>query len=155
MDTQPVAARADIHKSCKAIEVVVNLLNDYSEASAAVVGIQKKLAKAAREASSVRNTAEIAGMSHISRSFLDEYPPLLPIANALNSFATVLEAIAEVDVKFAKATDKECESISNDVKKWFKQLAVRPCILNCHVTGAQMIHFMSLLCATSERGAQS
>lgn len=63
MDLHTVTTRSDIHKSCKTIEVVVNLLNDYSEAAAAIVGIQKKLARAVRDASAVKSTAEIAGKS--------------------------------------------------------------------------------------------
>ena len=30
-----------------------------------------------------------------------------------------------MDTKFAKLTDKECDNVSADVKKWFKKLAVR------------------------------
>lgn len=56
----------------------------------------------------------------------------LGVANALNSCATVLEALADVDNKFAKLADKECDAISNDVKKWFKQLAVRAWIILEH-----------------------
>ena len=32
--------------------------------------------------------------------------------------------MAEVDSKFAKYADKECDSVSAEVKKWFKKLAV-------------------------------
>lgn len=49
----------------------------------------------------------------------------LVIANALNASAVVFENVYEVDHKFAKWVDKECEGISNEVKKWFKKLAVR------------------------------
>ena len=45
-------------------------------------------------------------------------------ANALNASATIFEAMAEVDSKFAKYADKECDSVSAEVKKWFKKLAV-------------------------------
>ena len=37
----------------------------------------------------------------------------------------MLESLAEVDAKFVKVVDKECEVTSNDLKKWFKKLAVR------------------------------
>ncbi|KAI0762053.1 hypothetical protein BC629DRAFT_1738152 [Irpex lacteus] len=104
MATTGIAERADIHKSCKAIEGVVNLLNDYCDAAAAIAAIQKKLAKAVREASSIRSTNEIA-------------------VNALNACATVVEALVDVDSKFVKLADKECDSLSADVKKWFKVLA--------------------------------
>ncbi|KAH8994829.1 hypothetical protein EDB92DRAFT_1847629 [Lactarius akahatsu] len=58
---QAVAERPDIHKSCKALEVVVNLLDDYSEAARAIVTLHKKLAKALREVSTVKPTGDIPG----------------------------------------------------------------------------------------------
>jgi hypothetical protein len=60
---QVVAERADIHKSCRALEVIVNLLDDYSEAARAVVTLHKKLAKALRDAATVKPMGEIPGMS--------------------------------------------------------------------------------------------
>jgi hypothetical protein len=47
------------------------------------------------------------------------------VANALGACAVLLEALSDVDSKFAKLADKECESLSTDVRKWFKKLAVR------------------------------
>ena len=47
-------------------------------------------------------------------------------ANALNASATIFESMAEVDSKFAKFADKECDGVSAEVKKWFKKLAVCP-----------------------------
>ncbi|KAI0706761.1 hypothetical protein C8T65DRAFT_577221 [Cerioporus squamosus] len=99
-----LAERNEIHKSCKTLESVVNILNDYCEAANAIVSLQKKLAKALREAASVKCVAEIP-------------------ANALTASATIFEAMAEVDSKFAKYADKECDSVSAEVKKWFKKLA--------------------------------
>jgi hypothetical protein len=58
---QAVAERQDIHKSCLALETVVNLLNDYCEAARAVVSLQKKLTKALRDAAGIKTTGEIAG----------------------------------------------------------------------------------------------
>lgn len=46
-------------------------------------------------------------------------------ANALTAGAVVFEALSEVDAKFSKIVDKEAENIGNEVKKWFKKLAVR------------------------------
>lgn len=63
MSTEQVAARVDIHKSCKTFEAVVNYLNDYSEAVAAIIAIQKKLVKALRDAAAAKATSEVAGMS--------------------------------------------------------------------------------------------
>ena len=62
MSTPTIATRNEIHKSCKTFETVVNYLNDYSEAVTSIVGIQKKLAKALRDAASTKTTSEVAGM---------------------------------------------------------------------------------------------
>lgn len=40
--------------------------------------------------------------------------------------------MAEVDSKFAKLADKECDGVSGEVKKWFKKLAVS--YRSCHVS---------------------
>lgn len=32
--------------------------------------------------------------------------------------------LSEVDTKFSKLVDKECDAINGEVKKWFKKLAV-------------------------------
>ena len=62
--TQPfLAERVDIHKSCKSLETLLSVLNDYCEAAGAVVLLQKKLAKALRETASMKVTGEIAGES--------------------------------------------------------------------------------------------
>lgn len=55
---------------------------------------------------------------------------LFCLANALNTSATIFEALSEVDSKFAKLADKEYDGVSGDVKKWFRKLAVRP-YMNC------------------------
>ena len=60
---QAVAERVDIHKSCRALEVIVNLLDDYSEAARAIVTLHKKLAKALKDAAAVKPTGEIPGAS--------------------------------------------------------------------------------------------
>lgn len=56
-----LAERADIHKSCKSLETLLNVFNDYCEAAGAVVTLQKKLAKAVRETAGLKVTGEIAG----------------------------------------------------------------------------------------------
>lgn len=56
-----LAERADIHKSCKSLETLLNVLNDYCEAAGATVILQKKLAKALRETAGMKTTGEIAG----------------------------------------------------------------------------------------------
>lgn len=56
-----VAERVDIHKSCRALEAIVNLLDDYSEAARAIVTLHKKLAKALKEVAAVKPTGEIPG----------------------------------------------------------------------------------------------
>lgn len=59
---QAVAERLDIHKSCKALEVVVNLLDDYSEKARDMVTLNKKLAKALRDVAAVKPTGVIPGV---------------------------------------------------------------------------------------------
>ena len=44
--------------------------------------------------------------------------------NAFNASASVFEALSDVDTKFSKFVDKECDVINGEVKKWFKKLAV-------------------------------
>ncbi|KAJ3866026.1 hypothetical protein EV359DRAFT_37495 [Lentinula novae-zelandiae] len=100
----PLAERIDIHKSCKSFETLLSVFNDYCEAASAVVTLQKKMAKALRETAGMKVTGEIA-------------------ANALNTSATIFEALSEVDSKFAKLADKEYDGVSGDVKKWFRKLA--------------------------------
>ncbi|KAF7312366.1 hypothetical protein MIND_00249900 [Mycena indigotica] len=99
-----LAERVDVHKGCRSLETLLNVLNDYCEAAGAVVLLQKKLAKALREASGIKVNGEIA-------------------ANAMNASATIFEALSDIDSKFAKIADKEYDVISGEVKKWFKKLA--------------------------------
>lgn len=80
------------------------MLNDYCEAVEAIVALQKKLSKALKEAAALKTTSEIAG-------------------NALNASASIFDVLSDVDAKFAKIADKECGSVSSEVKKWFKKLA--------------------------------
>ncbi|KAJ6576525.1 hypothetical protein DFH09DRAFT_1260726 [Mycena vulgaris] len=101
---QFLAERVDIHKSCKSLETLLNVLNDYCEAAGAVVLLQKKLAKALRETANLKVTGEIA-------------------SNAMNASATIFDALSDIDSKFAKIADKEYDGISAEVKKWFKKLA--------------------------------
>ncbi|GLB40409.1 hypothetical protein LshimejAT787_0802800 [Lyophyllum shimeji] len=100
----PLAERQDIHKSCKSLETLLNVLNDYCEAAGTLVLLQKKLAKALRDTASMKTTGEIA-------------------ANAMNASATIFEVSSDIDSKFAKIADKEYDAISAEVKKWFKKLA--------------------------------
>lgn len=51
----------------------------------------------------------------------------LALASAFSASASIFEASTDVDSKYAKIVDKEYDTISNEVKKWFKKLAV--CIL--------------------------
>jgi hypothetical protein len=44
--------------------------------------------------------------------------------NAFSASASVFEVLSDVDVKFSKFVDKECDAINGEVKKWFKKLAV-------------------------------
>ena len=58
-----LAERTDIHKSCKATESLLNVLNDYSQVASAMATLEKKLAKAMRELASLKITSNIAGAS--------------------------------------------------------------------------------------------
>lgn len=102
--TPVLAERADIHKSCKSFEVLLNVLNDYCEAVTAVAQLQKKLAKAIRDTAMVKVTAEIP-------------------SNVLSGCATIFEALAETEGKRSKLADKEYDAVSSEIKKWFKKLA--------------------------------
>ncbi|KAG6862570.1 hypothetical protein C0995_000118 [Termitomyces sp. Mi166 len=99
-----LAERSDIHKSCKSLETLLSVLNDYCEAAGTTVILQKKLAKTLRETAGMKTTKEIA-------------------ANALNASATIFEVSSDIDSKFAKIADKEYDALSSEVKKWFKKLA--------------------------------
>lgn len=122
-----LAERADIHKSCKSLETLLNILNDYCEAATAIVALQKKLAKALRDTAGLKITNEIAGMLRRSQNTVSNTlsRAVVLLGNALNASANIFEALAEVDAKFVKIADKEYDAISTEVKKWFKRLAVR------------------------------
>ena len=61
VSTTPLLERNDIHKSCKTVEVIINLLNDYCEATNALVLIQRKLYKALKETGNAKGGGEVAG----------------------------------------------------------------------------------------------
>ncbi len=122
---QAVAERPDIHKSCKALEVVVNLLDDYSEAARAIVALHKKLSKALRDIATVKPTGDIPGMLMILRCCCRRLNTW-SVGNAFNTSANIFDVLSDIDAKFSKFVDKECDAISTEVKKWFKKLAVRP-----------------------------
>lgn len=42
----------------------------------------------------------------------------------MNLSATIFETSFDINSKFAKIADKEYDSLSTEVKKWFKKLAV-------------------------------
>lgn len=56
---EPIADRDSIHKSCRTLEAVVNVLNDYCEAANAIVTLQRKLVKALRDAAAVKYVPDI------------------------------------------------------------------------------------------------
>lgn len=57
----PLVERADIHKSCRSLENILNILNEYCEAVGTVVALQKKMAKALRETAGLKATGTVAG----------------------------------------------------------------------------------------------
>ncbi|KAH7106422.1 hypothetical protein BKA62DRAFT_687113 [Auriculariales sp. MPI-PUGE-AT-0066] len=99
-----VLERAEVHKSCKALEVLVNAFQDYCQALTAVAGFEKKLVKALKDVASSRATADTA-------------------VNACNAAVQILETVADIDGKLSKLLDKESDQISNDIRRWFKKLA--------------------------------
>ncbi|KAF8349149.1 hypothetical protein F5887DRAFT_879514 [Amanita rubescens] len=105
-----LAERADIHKSCKAIESVLNVLDDYSQVASAMATLEKKLVKAMRELAGLKITTDIAA-------------DITHVANAFNTSASLFEALADVSTKFAKIADKECDGTGTEVRKWFKKLS--------------------------------
>jgi hypothetical protein len=113
--------RQEIHKSCKQIEIIINLLNDYCEATSAIVLIQKKLFKALKDAAGLKGV-EASGaytLGHYGKILTN----LADLVNALNSSASIFDSITDTNTRFSKLADKECETISADVRKWFKKLA--------------------------------
>ena len=60
--TNPIALaeRTDIHKSCKALETIVNSFNDFCQASEALAHAQKRFAKSLKDAAGMKVTGELA-----------------------------------------------------------------------------------------------
>lgn len=52
--------------------------------------------------------------------------------------------LSDVDVKFSKFVDKECDAINGEVKKWFKKLAVRRKRIVPSLCGADVFRALSL-----------
>lgn len=121
-----LAERTDIHKSCKSLETIVNAFNDYCRAADTLAIAQKKLAKSLREAAGLKGMGDIVGELSFHLSYVASFDVLLHVVSAMTGVAGVFEAIAEVDTKFMRIADKECEGVTADLKKWFKKLAVRP-----------------------------
>ena len=59
---QAISDRSEIHRSCKSLEAVVNLLNEYSGTVRTILSLQKKLSKALRDAAALKATADIPGV---------------------------------------------------------------------------------------------
>lgn len=51
------------------------------------------------------------------------------LENALSASAWVLDSLNEADSKYARAIEREYETLSADLRKWFKKLAVSGDIL--------------------------
>ncbi len=56
-----IIERQDIHKSAKALEQICALFHDYCQAISAGTAIQKKLAKAMKDAAGIKGTHTTAG----------------------------------------------------------------------------------------------
>ena len=131
MHNSPLLERTEIHKSCKALELVVNVFDEYCQAAEAMASAQKKLYRALKDTSSCKGTGDAAGafMALLLLLILLFQPKWtdnhMAVANGLTAVATVFEALSEVDARLVKAIDRECEGSSSELKKWFKKLAVR------------------------------
>lgn len=125
-----LAERSEIHKSCKSVEVLLNILNEYCEAVGAVGALQKKLSKALKDAANYKVAGETACVS-LRLMVLDTHKCTL-LANAMLASANIFESLSDVDSKYSKIIDREYDTISNDVKKWFKKLAVKSYFVRCN-----------------------
>lgn len=63
--------------------------------------------------------------------------------NAFATSASVFEVLSDVDVKFSKFVDKECDAINGEVKKWFKKRAVRRKGIVPNLCGADVFRALS------------
>lgn len=99
----PAVDRNDVHRSAKALEQVNTLFHDYCHATSVTATVQKKLAKALKEASNVKGTHPTA-------------------ANMFGAAAIIFEGVGEVQNKFAKICEREYETLSSELKKWFKKM---------------------------------
>ncbi|KAG8934757.1 hypothetical protein FRC01_000438 [Tulasnella sp. 417] len=99
----PAVDRNEVHRSAKALEQINTLFHDYCHATSVTATVQKKLAKALKEASNVKGTHPTA-------------------ANTFSAAATIFEGVGEVQAKFAKICEREYEALSSELKKWFKKM---------------------------------
>ncbi|QRV75591.1 hypothetical protein RhiJN_03606 [Ceratobasidium sp. AG-Ba] len=96
--------RQEVHKSSKCVEIVVTLFSEYCQTLTSMANLQKKLARALKDAAGVKGT----GMAP---------------ANAMQASAALFEALGEVDGKLAKLAEKEYDNVSSEVRKHFKKMA--------------------------------
>ncbi len=47
------------------------------------------------------------------------------LANTMLASVNIFESLSDVNSKYSKIVDKEYDTISNDVKRWFKKLTVK------------------------------
>ena len=62
-NTVVLADRAEVHKSCRSLEQIANVLNDYCQAADLLASTGKKLAKALKEVQSLKGTSDVIGRS--------------------------------------------------------------------------------------------
>ena len=46
------------------------------------------------------------------------------VVNAMSLISGLLDSLSDVEMRFVKIADRECESASSELKRWFKKLAV-------------------------------
>lgn len=47
------------------------------------------------------------------------------LANTMLASVNIFESLSDVNSKYSKIVDREYDTISNDVKRWFKKLTVK------------------------------
>ncbi|KIM27470.1 hypothetical protein M408DRAFT_16564 [Serendipita vermifera MAFF 305830] len=120
---QILLERSEIDKSLKSLENLVSLLYEYAQVWQTLVGLDKKLVKAFKDAASMKRSSSSAdGL---------EWP-----ANIFATSSLIFDSASEVDGKYAKLVEREYEAVSQDLKKWLKKLKKEDKALDEYTTAA-------------------
>lgn len=116
-------SRPDIHKGAVALEQIAACFHELASAADAIVSAQRKLSKALKESASSKGCPRIASQFRYVGNRAP-YSQIFVLENALSASAWVLDSLNEADSKYARAIEREYETLSADLRKWFKKLAV-------------------------------